>query len=85
MMLVLLLCFSAGRKDPKEEDSMGNKEEIEIVDAEENLGPEGIDKFILLIAELTRRRRTTSYLTASVRSAWSILLDHGQEECHGDP
>ncbi len=42
MMLALVLYFSAGRTDPKEEDSMGNKEEIELVDAEENLGPKGL-------------------------------------------
>ncbi len=35
MMLLLHYIFSTGRTDPKEEDSLGNKKEIDLVDAEE--------------------------------------------------
>ncbi len=85
MMLLLCYIFFYRQDRTKEEDSLVNKEEIELVDTEETLGPKGIDVSVLLIAELMRRRRTSTYLTTSMRSAQAILLDHAQEECQVDP
>ncbi len=91
-MFLLRYIFSADRTDPKEEDSLGNKEEIELLGAE-TLGPKGINKSILLIAKLMRRRRTATYSTTRVRAQWAyslitdkksargiLDLDHKQEE-----
>ncbi len=82
MIFLLRYIFSTDRTDPKDQDSLGNKEEIELLDAE-TLGPEGINNSILLIAKLTRRERTDTYSTTSVRSAEGNSLITGKKSARG--